>query len=128
MVSARSAFRLRGLRGHAKTKPMLAPQIMRRSDGRYLAKKAQSGYDPLGVGGNLNQAIETAVREATEISHDKQYRVALGVELANGNFRRDQIVNPPLRNRRKPQPYHVATCVSVVCRTDGRAGHRSTER
>ena len=87
---------------------MLAPQIMRRSDGRYLAKKAQSGYDPLGVDGNLNQAIETAVREATEISHDKQYRVALGVELANGNF-------PPRSDRQSPAP-ESEKATAISCR------------
>ena len=85
-------------------KRMLTVQIVRRSDGHYLTKKTQNGDDPLGVDGNLNQAIGTAVREATRISHDEQCRVAIDVELANGNFRRDQIINPPLKIRRKPRP------------------------
>lgn len=31
------------------------------------------------------------------ISHDEQCRVAIDVELANGNSRRDRIINPPLQ-------------------------------
>jgi hypothetical protein len=87
-----------------KTKPIFTLQIVRRSDGRYLTQRTQSGEEPLGVDSNLNQAIGTAVREATKISHDEQCRVAIDIELANGNFRRDQIINPPLQIQRKPRP------------------------
>jgi streptomycin 6-kinase len=38
----------------------------------------------------------------TRISREDRRRVAIDVELANGNFRRDQIVNPPLLMKRKP--------------------------
>jgi hypothetical protein len=64
------------------TKPSLTLtlQIRRRSDGRYLTTKAGSGDGPLGVDGNLDQAIGTAVRETTKISHDEQCRVAIDVE------------------------------------------------
>jgi hypothetical protein len=92
-----------------KTKPMLTLQIMRRSDGRYLTKKAERGDGPLGVDSNLNQAMATAVREATKISHDEQCRVAIDIELANGNFRRGQIISPPLHIRRKPRPLKLKT-------------------
>lgn len=87
-----------------KPRLTLTLQIRRRSDGRYLTTNAGSGDGPLGVDGNLNQAIGTAVREATKISDDEQCRVAIDVELANGNFRRDQIINPPLQIRRKSRP------------------------
>jgi len=91
-----------------KTKPVITLQIVRRSDGRYLTKKAGSGDDPLGVDTNLNQAIGTAVREATRISQDERCRVAIDVELASGMFRRDQIVNPPVAFNRRPRPAKAA--------------------
>jgi hypothetical protein len=83
---------------------MLTLQITRRDDGRYITQHAISGSSdsPLGVDADLNQAIGTAVREATRISQEDRCRVAIDVQLANGNFRRDQIVNPPLRIRRNP--------------------------
>ena len=91
-----------------KPKLTLTLQILRRSDGRYLTTKAGSGDDPLAVDGNLDQAIGTAVREATKISQDEECRVAIDVELANGHFRRDQIINPPVQIRRKPSPAKVS--------------------
>ena len=83
---------------------MLTIKITRRDDGRYVTQHAISGSSdsPLGVDADLNQALGTAVREATRISREDRVRVAIDVELANGNFRRDQIVNPPLLIRRKP--------------------------
>jgi hypothetical protein len=76
-------------------------QILRRSDGRFITQRTNSGDGPLGVDGNLNQALGTAVREATRLSKENRCRVAIDVELANGYFRRDQIVNPPLLVNRK---------------------------
>jgi hypothetical protein len=83
------------------TTTILTLQITRRRDGRFVTKRANSGDDPLGVDSSLSQALVTAVREATRISRENRCRVAIDVELANGNFRRDQIVNPPLLMRRK---------------------------
>jgi hypothetical protein len=84
------------------TPSMLTLRITRRDDGRYVTSQSGSSDSPLGVDTDLNQALGTAVREATRISRDDRCRVAIDVELANGNFRRDQIVNPPLLKRRRP--------------------------
>jgi hypothetical protein len=81
---------------------MLTLQIRKRGDGRFVTTRTESADDPLGVDADLNQAIGTAVREATRISREDRCRVAIDIELANGNFRRDQIVNPPLLKRRRP--------------------------
>jgi hypothetical protein len=83
---------------------MLTLKITRRDDGRYVTQQSGSSDGPLGVDADLNQALGTAVREATRISREAKCRVAIDVELANGNFRRDQIVNPPLRIRRVSKP------------------------
>jgi hypothetical protein len=83
---------------------MLTLQITKRADGRFITKRIHSADDPLGVDSSLNQALGTAVREATRISKEDRCRVAIDVETATGNFRRDQIINPPLRVRRNPRP------------------------
>jgi len=77
---------------------MLTLQITKRDDGRYITQRAisDSGDGPMGVDPSLDQALWTAVREATRISKEERCRVAIDVELASGNFRRDQIINPPL--------------------------------
>ena len=83
--------------------PILTIQIRRSADGRFITVGNDTD-SPLGVDASLSQALGTAVREATRISKDDRRRVAIDVELANGNFRRDQIVNPPLLIRRSPRP------------------------
>jgi hypothetical protein len=83
--------------------PILTLQIRRRADGQFITV-ANDPNSPLGVDTSLSQALGTAVREATRISKDDRQRVAIDVELANGNFRRDQIVNPPLLLRKNPRP------------------------
>jgi hypothetical protein len=77
---------------------MLTLQITKRDDGRFITKRIHSADDPLGVDSSLNQALGTAVREATRMSKEDRCRVAIDVETATGNFRRDQIINPPLRS------------------------------
>jgi hypothetical protein len=79
-------------------------RILRRPDGRFVTNGANPEENPLGVDTSLAQAIGTAVREATRLSRGDGCRVAIDVELANGYFRRDQIVNPPLLMRRNPRP------------------------
>jgi hypothetical protein len=44
---------------------MLTLKITRRDDGRYVTQLTKSGDGSLGVDADLNQAIGTAVREAS---------------------------------------------------------------
>jgi hypothetical protein len=74
--------------------------IMRRADGRFATQCPNNRDAALGVDASLEQALKIAVREATRISKEERCRVAIDVELASGSFRRDQIVNLPLRIRR----------------------------
>jgi hypothetical protein len=79
-------------------------KVTRREDGRFVTQSAIKGDSPLGVDGNLNQAIGTALREATAMSRDLRCRVAIQVEQPNGSFRLEQVVNPPVAFNRKPRP------------------------
>jgi len=83
-------------------------KVIRRDDGRFVTQTAVKGDSPLGVDTTLNQAIGTAVREATALSRELRCRVAIQVEQPNGSFKLDQVVNPPVAFDRKPRPAKLA--------------------
>ena len=82
-------------------------EISRRADGKLITRLANSTDSPLGVDTSLDQAIGTAVREATRISKEEKCAVAINVEDARGQFRRNQLVRAPAKINRKaagPKP------------------------
>jgi hypothetical protein len=78
-------------------------KVLRRADGRFITQSAIKGEGPLGVDTTLNQAVGTAVREATAMSRDLRCRVAIQVEQPNGSFMLEQVVNPPVTINYKPR-------------------------
>jgi hypothetical protein len=83
-------------------------KVVRRTDGRFITQSAIGGESPMGVDTTLNQAVGTAVREATAMSRDLRCRVAIQVEQPNGSFKLEQVVNPPVTINYKPRPNKLA--------------------
>ena len=85
-------------------------RVKRREDGKFVAENPRADDQPLAITETLTQAIGVAFREAVRISRDERFRVSIDVELPDGQFRRERIINPPVLKRRSPwnaRPRHV---------------------
>jgi hypothetical protein len=84
--------------------PTRTIRIYHRPDGRFETRNGSRTDSPLGVDSNLNQAIGTAVREATMSTKAIGCRVVIEVQNPNGSFKREQIVNPPAKMNKGTRP------------------------
>jgi hypothetical protein len=82
---------------------MARVRVLRHPDGKFLLVGDTPDDGPLGVSASVDQAIGTAVREATGRSRTEGCRVLLQIEPPNGTFKTEQIVNPPVAVRHNPR-------------------------
>ena len=84
--------------------PTRTIRIFHRLDGRYETRNQSRTNSPLGVDSSLNHAIGTAVREATMLTKAVGCRVVIEVQNPNGSFKREQIINPPVKIKMTNRP------------------------
>ena len=77
--------------------PTRVVRVHRREDGGFECRSEHANHGPLGIDNHLGMALGTATREATAISREEGCRVIIEVELPNGKFKRERIIEPPAR-------------------------------
>jgi hypothetical protein len=79
----------------------LTLQISRRPDGQFVTMSQAS---VLATDISVGKAIASAIREGITISRERRCRVVIAIQQPGGQFRDEQIINPPVKVRQNPRP------------------------